>query len=87
MESDLDVDDPSSHENEQRAGTCFLKITVRLDNGKDFSDILNACKQQLERSLSTVSVISWASQSEYFGSRRVEALCTTVLRTEFDWDV
>ena len=44
MESDLDVDDPSSHEQEQKAETWFLKITVCLNNGKDFSDILNTCK-------------------------------------------
>ena len=53
MESDLDIDDPSSHENEQRAEKWFFKITVRLDNGKDFSDILNTRKQQLECSLSS----------------------------------
>ena len=40
MESDLDVDDPSNHENEQRAETWVLKITLRLDDGKDFSDFL-----------------------------------------------
>ena len=76
MESDLDVDDLSSHENKQRAETWFLKITVLLESGKDLSDILNARKQQLERSLSTVSVISWAacqeSESDHLGSRRVE---------------
>ena len=58
MKSDLDVDDPSSHENELRAETLYFKITVRLDDKRDFSDVLNARKQQLERSLSTVSVIS-----------------------------
>ena len=57
----VDVDDPSSHKNEQRAETWFFKITVRLDNGKDFSDILNARNQQLEHSLFPVSVISWAA--------------------------
>ena len=61
MESDLDLDDPSSHENELRAETWFFKITVRLDDGRDFSDVLDARKQQLESSLSTVSVISWAA--------------------------
>ena len=40
MESELDMENPSSHENDQQAETSFLKITVRLDNGKDFSDIL-----------------------------------------------
>ena len=52
------MDDPSSHENELRAETWYFKITVRLDDERDFSDVLNARKQQLERSLSTVSVIS-----------------------------
>ena len=36
MVSDLDVDDPSRYENEQRAETWFLKITVRLDDDRDF---------------------------------------------------
>ena len=43
MESDLNVDDPSRHENDQRAETWFFKIIVRLDDCKDFSDILIAC--------------------------------------------
>ena len=47
-----------------------------LDNGKDSSDILNTSKQQLECSLSTVLVTSWAacqeSESEYFGAWQVE---------------
>ena len=42
MESDLDVDDPSSHDNELQAETQFFKITVRLDDGGDFSDVLDA---------------------------------------------
>ena len=32
MDPDLDVDDPSSHENELQAEAWFLKITVRLDD-------------------------------------------------------
>ena len=32
-----------------------------LDYGRDFSDVLDARKQQLELRLSTVSVISWAA--------------------------
>ena len=44
MESDLDVDDPSSHDNELRAETWFFMITVRLDDGRDFSDVLDARK-------------------------------------------
>ena len=61
MESELDVDDPSSHENELLAETWLFKITVSLDYDKDFSDVLNNHKQQLERSLSTALVISWAA--------------------------
>ena len=63
-------------ENELRAETWFFKIIVHLDDDRDFSDVLNAHKQQLQRSLSTVSVISWAaspkSESEYLGARRIE---------------
>ena len=55
------MDHPSSLEDEQQAETWFIKITVCLDYGKDFSDVLNTCKQQLECNLSTVSVISWAN--------------------------
>ena len=73
MESYLDVDDPSSHDNELRAETWFFMITVRLDDGRDFSDVLDARKQQLERSLSTVSVISWAASC-------LHALTVTVLK-------
>ena len=63
MESDLNVDDPSSHENELLAETWFFKFTVRLDDERDFSDVLDARKEQLESrcSLSTVAVISWAA--------------------------
>ena len=70
------MDDPSSHENELLAETWFFKITVRLDDGRDFSDVLDARKQQLEHSLSTVSVISWAApqklESQLFRARRIE---------------
>ena len=49
---------------------------MRLDNGGDFSEVLNARKQQLERSHSTVSVISWAacpdSGSENLGAQLYE---------------
>ena len=51
---------------------------MRLDDDRDFSDVLNARKQQLERSLSTVSVISWAasqkSESQHLGAREAAAL-------------
>ena len=53
----------------------IFNITFRLDDGRGCSDFLNACKQQMERSLWTVSVISWAacqkSESEHLGARRV----------------
>ena len=44
--------------------TWFLKIIVGLDDDRDFSDVLNARKKQLEHSLSTVSVISWAASQK-----------------------
>ena len=60
-------------ENELRAETWFFKIIV---HDRDFSDVLNARKKQLVRSLSTVSVISWAasqkSESQHLGARRIE---------------
>ena len=57
-DSEPALDDPSSHDIEQQAATWFFKVIVCLDNGGDFSKVLNASKQQLERGLSTVSVIS-----------------------------
>ena len=36
----------------------YGKITEHLDDDRDFSDVLDACKQQLQRSLSTVTVNS-----------------------------
>ena len=81
-------------ENELPAETWFFKIIVRLDDDRDFSDVLNARKQQLERSLSTVSVISWAAMPLHPRNQSLNiweleesrVLCTTVLRTKFDWD-
>ena len=76
MESDLLVDHPSSYVNQWQEETWFFQITVPLYHGADFSDILNASKQQLEHSLSSVLVISWAacqeSESEHFGSQSVK---------------
>ena len=60
-DSEPELDDPSSHDIAQRADTWVFKVIVRLDNGGDFSDVLNASKQQLDSSLATVSVISWAA--------------------------
>ena len=55
---------------------CFFNITVRLDNGRDFSNVLNTSNPQLEHSLSNVSGISWganrASESEHLGAHWVE---------------
>ena len=76
-ESDTEqvLDDLSSHDMEQQADTWFFKVIVRLDKGGDFSEVLNARKQQpeLEGSHSTVSVISWAacpdSGSEKLGAQ------------------
>ena len=53
MESD-------SHENEllALAETWFFRITVCLDKDRDFSNVIDVCKQQLECSLSTLSVIA-----------------------------
>ena len=80
MESDLDMDNPSSHENELLADTWFFLITVRLNDDIDFSDVLDTCKQQQEHNLSTVSVILWAacqdsSCSENSGSQQCEGFC------------
>ena len=77
MESDLDVDDTSSHENELRAETWFFKTTVCLNDDRVFSDVSDAHKQQVERSLSTVSDISWAAcpdsnRSENSGAQQYE---------------
>ena len=75
-DSEPALDDPSSHDIEQRADTWFFKVIVRLDNGGDFSEVLNARKQQLELGLSTVSVILWAacpdSGSENSGAQKYE---------------
>ena len=51
-DSEPALDDPSSHDIEQRADTWFFKVIVRLDNRGDFSEVLNARRQQLERGLS-----------------------------------
>ena len=75
-DSEPALDDLSSHDIEQRADTWSFKVIVRLDNGGDFSEVLNARKQQLERSHSTVSVILWAacpdSGSENLGAQLYE---------------
>ena len=69
-----------------------LKITVCLDDGRDFPDVLNGSKQQLESSLPTVSVISSAacqeSQSEIWEhDLKASSLRVTVPQTESVWDV
>ena len=54
---------------------------MSLDDDIDFSGVLNACKQQQERSLSTVSVFPWAhwaacqeSESKHSGAQRIEGV-------------
>ena len=54
-DSEPALDDLGSHDIEQRADTWFFKVIVRLDNGGDFSEVLNAHKQQLERGLNCLS--------------------------------
>ena len=75
-DSEPALDDLSSHDIEQLADTWFFQVLVCLDNGGDFSEVLNARKQQLERSHSTVSVILWAacpdSGSENLGAQLYE---------------
>ena len=71
-DSEPALDDLSSHDIEQRADTWSFKVIVRLDNGGDFSEVLNARKQQLERSHSTVSVISWVACPDS-GSENLDA--------------
>ena len=70
------LDDPSSHDIEQLADTWFFKVIVRLENGGDFSEVLNAHMQLLERCLSTASVISWAacpdSDSANSGAQQIQ---------------
>ena len=75
-DSEPALDGPSSHDIKQQADTWFFKVILCLDNGGDFSKVLNASKQQLECDLSTVSVISWAacndSDSENAGAQQYE---------------
>ena len=60
-DSEPALNDPNSHDIEQQADTWVFKVIVHLDNGEHFSEVFNARKQQLEHSLSTASVISWAA--------------------------
>ena len=54
----------------------MIQAAMTLNNGEDFSEVLNARKQQLERCLSTVSIISWPacpdSGSENLGAQQYE---------------
>ena len=51
-------------------------VSTMIQTFHKFSDVLNTRKQQLEHSLSTVSVISWAApqklESQLFRARRIE---------------
>ena len=69
--------DPSCHENGLLAETWFFEDhSHSLEDDRDFSDVLNASKQQLESSLSIVSVISWAafqkSEPQHLSTQRIE---------------
>ena len=49
----------NSNEHERRAQTWFFRTYLRSKDGKTFS-VLNARKKQLDTSLATASVITWA---------------------------
>ena len=53
-----EINDPS--ENGRKAHTWFFRAIVYLKDGKTFSNLLDARKQQLETSLASASVISWS---------------------------
>ena len=45
---------------ERRAQTWFFWTCVLSKGGKTFSDLLSACKKQLDTSITTALVITWA---------------------------
>ena len=77
-------------DNEMQEETWFFKVIVCLDDERNFSDVLNTSKQQLEHSLSIVSVISWAasqkSESQHLEARRIEGFVHNWAQTQLDWD-
>ena len=79
MESDLVVYDPQPWEWTASRKMVFQRstfVSTIVETFHKFSDNWNARKQQLERSLSTISGISWAasqeSESDNSGPRRFE---------------
>jgi hypothetical protein len=55
-----DVDAPNFRESRREAMTWSFRVRVRLEDGQTFSDLLDLRQQQLETSLASASVISWA---------------------------
>jgi hypothetical protein len=55
-----DVDAPNFRESRREAMTWSFRVRVRLEDGQTFSDLLDMRQQQLETSLASASVISWA---------------------------
>ena len=55
-----DVDAPSSRQSSTEAKTWSFRVFVCLQDGQTFSNLLDERKQQLETSLASASVISWA---------------------------
>jgi hypothetical protein len=54
------VDDPSIHDGRRESKTWLFRAYVRLEDGQTFSNLLDARKQQIDTSLASASVISWA---------------------------
>ena len=59
-ESASEKADLSIHEGRREAHTWSFRACVRLKDGQTFSNLLDARKQQLDTSLASASVISWA---------------------------
>ena len=55
-----EVDDPSGCDRKREAQTWSFGACVRLHNGQTFSNLLGARKQQMDISLASATVISWA---------------------------
>ena len=55
-----DVDAPNFRESRRQSRTWSFRIRVRLVDGQTFSDLLDMRQPQLEASLASASVISWA---------------------------
>jgi hypothetical protein len=55
-----EVDDSSGCDGRKEAQTWLFKSCVRLKEGQTFSNLLDASKQQMNISLASATVISWA---------------------------